>query len=1585
VGWFSSLVHDVTHPGQLISDGEHWLGQVTDQGAHLVGRGLTDIGLGQAGNVVDGWGDDAASALDPELQLGQTDDPTQLIHGDPAAIRSTASSLHEFSGAFGQTASGLSDIDTSHWTGAAADAFRAKYSPEPGKWQDASTASSDAGGALQSYAGTVQWAQGQAREAIALYAQGQQATQVAMTAYHDNVSAYNAAAQQYDARLSAGQDPGPRPVEPGAFSDPGATLRERAQQILAAARAERDRAGSAAASVVSRAAGTAPASPGLWSQVGDTLTDVSQGTQLAKASFTSGVLTGVADIGKVARDVNPLDPWNQAHPAEYLAGLSGIGAGLVHDAMHPADLEGQVLGGGWGSDPAEAAGKLVPQLALAVATGGSGAAATDAGADAGADAAENAAAAAARSPGDGDLTTVGDPVDVATGDVIVPQTDIQLGGSLPLAVGRVHRSSYRGGRWFGRSWASTLDQRLVLTGQAVVFAAEDGMVLCYPRPADDGVPVLPVAGRRWPLTRDHGAYTVTDPQAGLVRRFTLRPGFYVSAAGAGELPLVSVTDRAGHKIRFGYSEDGSPESVMHEGGYHLKVVARGGRVTGLMLAGAGPDGQDVPLTRYGYDEAGDLAEVFNSSGLPLRFSYDDAGRMTGWTDRNSWSYQYQYNADGRCVRGDGPSGNLSATFGYDRDHDGRLVTTYTDASGSVTRYQITPRSQVAMVTDPLGGVTLQEHDRYGRLISRTDPLGRVTRWSYDAAGNLAVVTRPDGMRAVAVYNELNLPTALTAPDGSKWRQRYDEAGNLIRRTGPDGAVTTYTYDERRHLSTVTDPLGAVIRLKCAAAGLPVSVTDPEGAVTGIVRDGFGRLATVTEPDGSVSQLTWTIEGHLLSRSHGDGTAERFTYDGEGNLIEHRSPVGALTRFEYSSFNQMAARTGPDGTRTEFSYDHALRPVTVTHARLTWQYEYDPVGRLVAQTDYNGATTEYQYDAAHQLTGRVNAAGQHLRFAYDLAGNLTQRSADGVVTSFGYDLAGRLGRARNQHAELEFYRDAAGRVTAQTCNGRAVQTSYDAAGRPVRRVTPSGAQTHWDYDLAGRPSRLQASGQELRFGYDQAGRETRRDLPGGLTLSQDWDHEGRLTAQVITGGTAAASALPRLAGPGQAVARRSYSYRADGLLVGVDDQLSGPRRFGLDAAGRVTGVSGPDWAEQYAYDPAGNLAGAAWPAPPGHLAAGWAGANVQGPREYSGTLINRAGDVRYRHDACGRITRRQQVRDSRRPAAWSYTWSADDQLTEVITPDGARWRYLYDPLGRRIAKQRLDADGRVTGQTDFTWDGRTLAEQASAVDGRVVTWDYRPGTFTPLAQYERTTGRQAPQDQIDSQFFAIVTDLIGTPSELTAADGTLAGFQERTVWGGTLWHPDGVSTPLRFPGQYYDDETGLHYNNYRYYDPAVGRYLTPDPLGLAPAPNPHTYVANPHVLADPLGLDPASPAAEAAAEQGRGIHMALGLDPPDGRPIEQFARMVGGEAYFRWGLGTKFKQVFLENLNNPASRVSFDLTGIDSPYAAVDRIASNGGVNVPGGLGGSTDWELYQIANAPDTWSRITWYRNGEVVGNPFAK
>jgi len=1471
-------------------------GDLVNDGAHVLGDGLNAVGLHGAANAVEVEGDKIGYSLGAdvgELQLGQTSDPKQLVHGDAGKVRSTAAKLKTFQTGFGEVADGLNQISTGHWQGAAADAFRARFAPEPAKWSAAATAMGEASGALTSYSSAVEAAQSQAQRAIDLWDQGQQVTKQAVYAYNQQVSAYNSAAQAYNARVQAGQDPGTRPSEPGKFTDPGAALRDQAQQVLSAARQSRNAAAASAAAAARRGTSLAPAKPGLWSQLGDGLADGLSVAGLADVSMTTGIVQGAADIVKFGRTLNPADQWNIRHPAEYVAGVSGTLAGIADMEVNPRAAIQGLVGTGWGSDPFQAFGKLVPNIALTVLTDGGGAAADASdlsrlGELSNADPALNAAARDA-----GDLPGVGDPVDVATGDVILRQTDASLPGALPLVLRRVHRSSQRAGRWFGESWVSSFDQRLLVLPDRVVAVFGGGQVLVYRRAEldDVGSQGLPVTGPCWPLTRvAEDAYLVTDRQEGLTWRFEAHPAYWQYVGGQGEFPLASVRDRAGHEITFAYDEAGEPASVTHSGGQQVSVTVAGGRITELSFGGA-------PLTRYAYNESGQLTEISNSSGQPLRLSYDDSGRVAGYTERNAFSYSYTYDDLGRCVRGESPAGALSGTFEY---RDG--ATWWTDATRAVTVYALDASARVAAVTDPVGGVTRYAYDARGRKTAQTDPLGRVTRYAYDTLGNLVSVTRPDGAVARASYDDRCQPVTLEEPGRGSWRQDFDDLGNRTALTRPDGGVVQYAYDDAGHLAAVTGPDGAVNAVTCDASGLPVAVTGPDGSVTSYQRDAFGRVVRMIDPAGAVTAMTWSIEGQPLSRTFPDGSSESWARDADGNVLEHVSPGGAVSSFEYGPFDKVAAMTGPDGTRTSFGYDRELRLASVVHGRLAWSYDRDAAGRVVSETDYNGAVTRYTLDAAGQVTRRLNAAGQEVRYAYDALGNVVSQAAGDSVTTFGYDEAGDLILAEDAAVCLRFERDAFGQVTAESCNGRIISTWYDAAGRITGRATPSGAVSSWAYDRAGRPDSLSAGGQRLRFEHGADGREMSRELPGGARLAQDWDALGRLTGQVLTGAAPRSGAVPD-AGP-TVLQQRRYAYDPDGYVTGIADLVTGARAFGLDAAGRVTTVSGAQWAEHYSYDPAGNIASAAWPAVPPELAGGWLDTAPQGPRSVSGTLTRQAGSIRYRHDAAGRVVRRTRTRLSRKPETWRYEWDADNRLTSVVMPDGSTWRYTYDPLGRRVGKQRTAPDAAVLAETRFTWDGLVLAEQAELVPGAcgretVTTWDYHPGTFTPLTQATRTTFEGAPQEVIDSEFYAIITNLTGTPSELVTPDGALAGFQQQTLWGGTYWHPGGASTPLRFPGQYADDETGLHYNNQRYYDPATGAYLSPDPLGLAPAPNPHAYVSNPLVLTDPLGLAADSSygaASGAAAGAAPGADFITGTDgttvPTSRARLEDGFRAVG---------------------------------------------------------------------------------------------
>ncbi|MEV1019023.1 DUF6531 domain-containing protein [Streptomyces sp. NPDC050264] len=1040
----------------------------------------------------------------------------------------------------------------------------------------------------------------------------------------------------------------------------------------------------------------------------------------------------------------------------------------------------------------------------------------------------------------------GDPIDMASGQMAMAQTDVDLPGILPLTLRRTHLTGYAHGISFGPSWASTLDERLEKdpAGEGVWWRREDGSSLYYPRTPDIvGDRVDPAAGERLPLTylSQGSSYmlVVDDPRAGLTRHFE------PAEAREGTWWLTRIEDRNHHHITLERDEDDALSELAHSAGYRLPLTTAPDthRVTAVHALT-----EDGPLRLRGYsydDESGDLNEVRNAVDAPTRFTYDAAHRVTGWRDSNDTEFTYTYDASGRVVATQGSDGFLNSRISYAGPHDDASTTArYTDSLGHSTTYRANPHGQVIAITDPLGNTTTQTWDSRDHLLTRTDPLGHTVTRRYDAEGRLVTIVRPDGAETTAEYGELSRLTGITTPDGNTTRHTYDSRGNRTSLTGPSGLTTRFTYDDAGRPTTLTDPLGSVTAIRCDRAGVPVEITDPLGALTRYERDALGRPVTITDPTGTTTCLEWTAEGQLTRRTAPDSTVESWTYDGEGNCTTHVDQLGGVTHFEYTHFDLLAARTNPDGVRYTFTHDTELHLTEVVNPQgLTWSYTRDAAGRLIAETDFDDRSLTYRHDAAGRLAARVNPLGQTTGFERDALGQALRRNADGQVTTYAYDVAGRLVQAQGPDGtDLTIVRDLHGQVRSEIVDGRELVYSRDALGRRDGRRTPTGATTTWDHDAAGRRTHLVASGRPIDISYDAAGRELTRHIDEFLTLHHTYDPLGRLTSQSAT------------SGDGRTLQHRAYTYRPDGHLSAVDDQLTGRREFDLDAAGRVTTVHAKDWTETYAYDTAGNQTHADWPdTHPGHEATG--------ERTYSGTDLTRAGSVRYEHDALGRVTLRQKTRLSRKPDTWRYTWDAEDRLAQAITPDGTVWRYTYDPLGRRTAKLRYAADGEtVVERTEFTWDGATLCEQttysADLPNPIALTWDHQ-GPL-PIAQTERHLATaDAPQTEIDSRFFAIVTDLVGTPRELIGEDGSVAWRTRSTLWGATAWNATSATTytPLRFPGQYYDPETGLHHNYFRHYDPETARYLTADPLRLAPSPNPVGYVTNPTASSDPLGLAP----------------------------------------------------------------------------------------------------------------------------------
>ncbi|MGX4688717.1 putative T7SS-secreted protein [Streptomyces sp. JNUCC 63] len=1442
------FIRDITPDSveDAVEDGVEWVGDRVEDGGKWAADRLDDVGWESGADWVREQSRSVANRMGAEvdeMDLGQTEDKTKLVYGSPEKIRSTAEKLRAFQTAFDDAGEGLKGLDSSQLKGEAAEALRKAVSTQPPKWFTGADAVEKAATALEAFAGTVTWAQGQAQTAIDKWKEGVKASEEAADAHRKKVDDYNKAVDRYNARPADQRDPSTLPPRPApTFHDPGKKLMQEAQDILAEARKQRNTAAETARSAVRAARDMAPEKPSYAEQVGDGLQEL----QIMGDHVGGGIIKGSAGLVNFVRSVNFLDPYNLTHPAEYATNLNSLAAGLVVAANDPVGTGTQMVKD-FMKDPAEGFGRLIPDLALTVATGGGGAGVK--GVRLAADAADAArirrlvddAPDGTHNRPDGTRTTDGtDPVDLATGRMFLPQTDVEIPGILPLVFSRRTESGCTAGRFLGPSWTSTVDERLEIDPVGVVHVTADGLLITYPHPVP-GSPTRPGSGTaRTLLTRDgHGDYTVTDPDTGLVRHFAAPPGS--EPGGNGTAWLTSVTERNGHTVTVDRADDGLPLALVHSAGHQVRLTTAEGRITALSLAGAGENGADLPLMAYGYQD-GDLTAVTRPSGATTTFVYDDHRRVTAWIDSNDSRYDYAYDDRDRVIAEGGQAGHIQITLAYTEPdfETGHRTTTLTTADGRTTRHLIGPGCRVLATTDPLGHTTRHTYDAHGNLLTRTDPLGRTTAYTYEENDRLVSVVRPDGSESHVARGPLGLPTEVVGPDGARTTYAYDERGNRTAVTDPAGKTTRSTYDDAGRLTSVTDALGATTQVVCDAAGLLTEVTDPAGGTTRLERDALGRVARITDSVGAVTRFEWDADGNLVLRMEPGGATESWTYDGEGNCLTHTDPAGGVTRFEYTHFDLLTARTQADGVRYEFEYDNDLRLTRVTNPQgLHWSYAYDAAGRLTSETDFDGRTIGYRLDGAGQLTARIDTLGGVVSFEHDELGRMTRKNAGGRTTTYAYDPAGRLLQASGPDGDLIRRYDRRGLLKTELVDGYAIDYRYDAVGRRVRRTTPTGHVTTYAYDMVGRPDRLTTGGHQVAFTHDAVGRELSRVFGDSLTVTSAWDEAGRLSAEHLTAG-------------GRTLNSRTYTYRADGHLTAVSDLLSGTRTFGLDPAGRVTAVTADGWSERYAYDTAGNQTSASWPAShPGHEATG--------PRTYHGTTITRAGGVRYEHDALGRVILRQKTRLSRKPDTWHYSWDAEDRLTSVITPDGTRWRYRYDPLGRRTAKQRLASDGEtVAEEVRFTWDGTTLCEQTTVSQDTpnpvALTWDHRG--LTPLAQTERILTPGARQEEIDRRFFAIATDLIGAPTELVDETGDIAWRTRSTLWGTTAWARDSTAyTPLRFPGQYYDPETGLHYNYFRHYDPETGRYTIPDPLGLAPAPNPITYVDDPYTFCDPLGLSP----------------------------------------------------------------------------------------------------------------------------------
>jgi RHS repeat-associated protein len=1060
------------------------------------------------------------------------------------------------------------------------------------------------------------------------------------------------------------------------------------------------------------------------------------------------------------------------------------------------------------------------------------------------------------------------PVDVVTGRAFThPIVDLALPGPLALVFRRMYSSkmaSRDAGLGFG--WAHTFGWRIDADRHVLVVWNEQGIATRFAVTSPNEVELLGPWG--WLLRREAGAF-VLDADDGLIRRFE------AADARGRSFRLVSVEDRHRNRIRLDYEAD-RLVAVTDSAGRHVRVrTTREGRITALEVQNAVSQGQWIAFARYEYDEAGHLVTATDADGFVARYGYDDEHRLTSDTDRVGLCFHFVYDRAGRCVEswGDYPGKRDPSLID---DLPKRLADGETRAKGiHHCRFDYMPRhySEVAdstMVRRYFGNahgtldkrcegpaVVRASYRDDGHIIARQEADGGITQFERDARGRLTQLTDPLGRVTTIARDDHGLPTRITDPAGGVSRLERDARGDLLLAVDAAGNATAWTYDERGLVTEHVSATGARTTYGYDAQGNLVLVTQPNGGGFRFVYDPLGRRISETDPTGAESHYAYSPRGDLLAVRDAVGGVTRYSYDGERHLTQVVDPRGQTTRLVWGGYHKLCERMDANGhiVRLRYNLEGELCEVHNERGEIhRLHYEYS--GRLIGETTFDGRKLHYRHDPAGRVTRVTNGAREHTDMTYDLAGQLVQRALNGyAVEAYEYDALGGLVGVKSPAGELRFMRNALGRVVreAQLVAGKEhwVEITYDAAGERVgRRTSLEHTETIARGALGERARTVLDGAHQVEHRADALGRETARALPGGGWLQSEYDALGRLSRR--RAGMAVESwgraGEPEWLGarPERATVDMAYRYDEVGELVESWDQARGRTRYEYDPVGQLLSmVPEKARAELFRYDATGNL---------------HEDREAAEPREYGqGNRLLRRGEWSYAWDEDGRLReKRRPGTDGARDEVWRYRWDAAGLLTEVERPDGMRIAFTYDPFARRLSKRVTARDRAPLSETRFVWDGDVLVHEielrARAEGDPIVeerTYWFEDDSFAPVAHRERRVDDVAGED---GAWFHYVNDPIGTPERLVAADGRVACELRRKAWGETEEAPGATaSTRLRFQGQYEDEETGLRYNRWRYYDAAARRFLVPDPLGLRGGLSTYAYGLNPIQWIDPYGL------------------------------------------------------------------------------------------------------------------------------------
>lgn len=1082
----------------------------------------------------------------------------------------------------------------------------------------------------------------------------------------------------------------------------------------------------------------------------------------------------------------------------------------------------------------------------------------------------------------------GDPVDVGTGRVeTLPSLDVTLAGPLPLELYRSY-STHAAGRdvGLGSGWSFTYGVELRLRQRTVEIWDDGGTMLLVD---------LPDVGSRVTV---HGR-ALRHEASGLWLEIDGTSFFFGEIADGGQRRRLSwVEDRNGNRITLRY-DAGKLVEIEDCVGRSVRVrQGSDGRIAAFMMKNAAAQGRWVTFAAYRYDDRGRLVRHTDAGGYETEYRYDDDDRLTEHTGPDGITFHFVYDALGRCVetwgaRADGTVPGLSAgapaTLADGSPakgiHHCRL--SYADDSREVIdsrelrRFDCDPQGNVLKAV-VRGGVISRVMDANGFVIEQTDALGAVTTFTRDADGNALSMTDALGHWTRFSYDALGQLTEASDALGVILRADHDARGNMVRLEQGNGEVTLFEHDPRGNVVRVTEPNGGVRELEYDAESNLTRVTEPNGDTWRMGYDVFGDCTSRRDPLGFETRMAYDDRRLPTARFHANGTATRYAHDGSGALSELVNADGERVAYEWLLGN-LRRITFANGATREYRYDReAFLVESIDENGEVLKATRSPDGLPTALVGADGRAQRFTYDAMNRLIAYEDGRGDKTLFERDLRGQIVKVTyPDGVEATFQMDARGRMVAAKNDAVELTYDLDGGDQLVreVQVVDGvrHVVEHAYDRMRDRVRIRTSLGHEHAIERDRLGRPiASVLDRVDRVEQAMDPLDREVERRLPGGAVLHTTYALDGLPVRRYLVGPGAAAGA--RRAGepdwigplPVPAAVDKAYVY-SPGLtrLIKRWDATLGDVAYAYDPVDRLLAASrGGRAAEEFTYDPAGNVF------------------ERGGTRQYrAGNRLESRDGTAYLWDADGRLVERTERGTDGAPRTWQYRYNGAGLLAQVTAPDGRVITFAYDPFARRMRKDisRPAATGKLerVASSRFVWEKdrivhevRALADASGDPIVQERTYFYDEAYGDPLAERCDVITKEG---RTAGPFVFHVNDPLGTPEHLVGGDGRLVCAMDHTAWGKTTLAAGHTGTALRFCGQFEDVETGLFYNRYRYYDPEIGRYTTPDPSGAIPDPNLYRYCVNPVNFVDPYGL----------------VHTATAtFTPQGGTPVQ----MNGGSSY-----------------------------------------------------------------------------------------